>query len=658
MSTSPPPESATGSPQRASRFATVAAGLAAAALFALLQAGLLLLRQQEFDVAVAIGLAKAGVIAALVTVAGLWLMALALRRWHPVARRGERDRATRSLLFGLAAAVGAWMLVDAWVAGPLVPTGLEIWLEVAAALAAGVAAGRRPPSARFCRRAAWLLVAAILFLFVPVSDPRIAGAPATEAKPAPTAAGAAPAGAPDVVLVSIDTLRADRLGAYGSERGLTPEIDRLAAEGFLYERALASSPWTVPSVASMLTGLPTIRHGAGLPLSSGPTFFRSPLSADAVTLAERFAAAGYRTRAVVANGFLSPGMGMARGFEVFDTPFSRATGTIFVREIPLARLLLALFPVQRWGDYRAEGVTARGLQLLAEDDPRPLFLWLHYIDPHTPFQAEPGELDLEAWSAEIHQTMPEVRDDGTVVGDVFAGTANVRGGSLWLTPTDRARIVEFYDRAVAYVDSEVGRLFQALRAPDRPRPVVAALTSDHGEELWDHGGFEHGHDYYREVTRVPLIFWGPGRVPTGRAEVGPVGLVDVPPTLCDLAGLEVGESEAPDEGRSLAPTWRAVEPQERMRIRFSEGNLYGTPAVLLEDGPWRFILRAHGAAELYHAFDDPGELTNRSAEHPEVVARYRELLEPRLALFLRESGEAMPEMDAETKKALKALGYI
>lgn len=653
--------------KRPARFPTLVALASAAGLFALLQAGFILLRQQDFDELMALALAKLGLIAGLLTVLLLLPLVLLARRWHPQSHRGDRRRATRSLLYGLTAALATWMLVDSWVAGPLVPRALEPWLETAAALAVGWAVARRPPSERFARLTAPVAVVALLLLLIP--GPDFGGAQEETDVPESVAAGLVSA-PPDVVLVSIDTLRSDRLGAYGRSPTLTPEMDRIAGEGFLFERALAASPWTIPSVASMLTGLPTVRHGAGLPLSSGLTFRRSPLGGDITTLAQRFSAAGYRTRAVVANAFLSRAMGMARGFEVYEVPLERAMGAIFPRDIPLARLLVTLLPPQGWADYRAQGITDRALEFLAEEAEAPLFLWVHYIDPHTPFQSDPAEYDLAAWSAEIHQQQPEVLDDGTVVGKVFAGTSNVRGGLLWLGPEDRRRIEEYYDRTVSYVDGEVGRLFAALRQRLGERRVVAVLTSDHGEEFWDHGHFEHGHDYYRELTRIPLVFWAPGVVPAGRGSGSPVGLVDVAPTLLDLAGLEVPAAEALDEGRTLV-RWLGAPPRDEAagavdaggsdgesRMRFSEGNLYGLPAVLLEDERWRFILRANGAMELYNVVEDPAERYNRVLEQPELVERYRAVLEPRLAVFLENRASEAAKLDPETLKALQALGYV
>ena len=646
--------------------------LAAAAFLGLFQAVVMAWRNQDLHGwQLAVGMAKIGLLGGLLTVLLLTPLVLWLRRRHPRWRRGDRGGATWSVAFALTGAIAAWMVADQWAAGPLVPTMLEPWFECLAATAgAFVTTWQRIP-ARWLGAGAVATPTLLVLALLPVpgtGGPGGAGPRPAETGPAPAAQRA---DHPDVVLVSIDTLRADRLGVYGRSPTITPEMDRVGAEGVVLSRALASSPWTVPSVASILTGLPASRHGAGLPLGSGLTFLRSPLDAGITTLAERFAAAGYRTGAVVANGFLSPQMGMSQGFETFANPLYNASGAIFMRDVPLVRLLLALIPDEKLGDYRAEGITTAALAWLNEESDAPRFLWVHYIDPHTPFQADPAELDFDAWLAEMRQIQPEVLEDGTVVGEVFAGTSHVRGGMLWLGPEDRRRIEEYYDRAVAYVDRHVGRLFAALREGGDRRPVVAALTSDHGEEFWDHGHFEHGHDYYREVTRVPLVFWsapghsaeghGSARVPAGRVAAELAGLVDVGPTLLELAGIEPPPAEAPDEGRSLVPLWRSGEPDPGVTAppRFAGGNLYDLPAVLMEDGSWRFILRANGAQELYDATRDPQERNNLAHQHPEIAERFRQVLEPRLAAFLEGgAGDGPAELSPESLEALRSLGYI
>jgi len=637
------------------RHPLIAAAGASTAFLGLAQATFLLIRNRAYLAPeIAAGLTKVAVLLGLVTVLLLMPIAMVLRRLLPAWREGDRLGASWAVYFGLTAGLIGWTTAAFLTSASAVPSGLAPWINSLAALAVGVTASALRAPYRWIR--AWAVAALVLLLLVFVPYPP---APATPHEPKGTAVAADPAH-PDVVLVSIDTLRADHLGAYGRSPTITPEMDRIAREGVVFTRGLAASPWTTPSVASLLTGLPTIRHGAGLPMSAGFTFARSPLDVRFTTLAERFAAAGYRTRAVVANAFLSPQSGMAQGFDEYTMPFGGAMIAAFMRDLPLTRLIVSLTPPQKWGDYRAQGVTDSALKWLGEADERPLFLWVHYIDPHTPFQADPARLDTAALMEMVHQDQPPVREDGTVVGDIFAATDLVRGGSLWLGPRDRERLKEYYAREVAYTDTHVGRLFEALRTRRSKRAVVAALTADHGEEFWDHGHFEHGHDYYREVTRVPLAFWGAGAVPAGRTVDTVVGLVDVAPTLVELSGLPAMEPQAPDEGRPLARLWgaSAKAAAREAPARFSGGNLYGLPAVLVEHGPWRALLRANGRLELYDVTRDPQEYHDLAFEEPAFAQRYRQVLEPQLAgLMHTGTGATAQKLSPEQLEALRALGY-
>ncbi|HET8648288.1 MAG TPA: sulfatase-like hydrolase/transferase, partial [Vicinamibacteria bacterium] len=363
----------------------------AAGFLGLAQATFLLLRNRSFlGPEMAAGLTKLAILVSVVTVLLLLPVALLVRRFLPSWRAGDRLAASWAACFGLTAALVAWMIVGQLTSSSAVPRTLAPWINAAAALTAGVTASALHPRYRWVR--AWTLVTLVLLLlvFVPY-PPSPAGLPKAEPQTA-----VADAARPDVVLVTIDTLRADHLGAYGRSPTLTPEMDRFAREGVVFTRTLAASPWTTPSVASILTGLPIVRHGAGLPLSAGFTFKRSALEGRFTTLAERFAAAGYRTRGVVANAFLHPESGMAQGFQEFATPSGGAMMASFMRDLPLTRLIVALTPPQKWGDYRAQGVTDIAVRWLGEPDPRPLFLWVHYIDPHTPYQADPARLDPAA----------------------------------------------------------------------------------------------------------------------------------------------------------------------------------------------------------------------------------------------------------------------
>ena len=639
------------------RHPLLAAAGASAGLLGLAQATFLLLRNRAFlGPEMAVGLTKVSVLLGVVTFLLLMPIVALLRRLLPAWRQGDPLRASWAVCFGLNAALVGWMIAAFLTSAPTVPKPLAPWINALVALCAGLAASALRMPYLWIR--AWTLATLVLVALVFVPYPP---APATPSPAKPTAAVATDPSRPDVVLVSIDTLRADHLGVYGRSPTITPEMDRIAREGVVFTRGLASSPWTTPSVASMLTGLPPIRHGAGRPLSAGLTFRRSALDSRFTTLAERFAAAGYRTRGVVANGFLGPESGMAQGFDEFATPLGGAMAASFMRDLPLPGLIVALTPPEKWGDYRAQGLTDTALRWLSETDSRPLFLWVHYVDPHTPYKADPARLDPTVLREMVQQEYPPLREDGTVVGEVFAATDLVRSGTLWLGPRDRERLRQYYAGAVAYTDKQVGRLLEALRARSAKRPIIVALAADHGEEFWDHGHFEHGHDYYREVTWVPLIFWGPGAVPAGRTVTTVAGLIDIAPTLLDLAGLRAEALPDPDEGQTLAGRWDNGKAAETPAApaRFSGNNLYGLPSVLVEDGPWRFILRANGVQELYDVTHDPQERHNRAFDHPELAERYRLSLEPQLAALMHTGeGAALPKLTPEQLEALKALGYV
>ena len=653
------------------RHPAVIAVLASVAFLQVFQGLYMAMKYGSLGPGAGVGMAILGIVAAPVTLLLLLPVILLLRRRHPAWRRGDRHRASWAAAFGLTSALAGWMIADQAAAS----TGMadvEPWLETLIPLAVGAAAASwvQPPRKWLLAAAAFVPLALVGVFLVPLPQRPPKAESEGPADGAKETARRAAAGSPDVVLVSIDTLRADRLGAYGRSPSLTPEMDRLASEGVVFGRALASSPWTVPSVASMLTGLPTLRHRAGRPLGSGPTLMRTPLDGEHTTLAERFAAAGYRTRAVAANGFVSADMGMAQGFEQLENPFNTAMGNGMVRDLPLTRLVLSLIPDRKLGDYRAEGVTDTALAWLAEDDDAPLFLWVHYLGPHVPLRADPGNLDMNALRAMLQESRPEATEDGSVIGEVFTATSHVRSGLLWLSPEDRRKLEDRYDLTVSYVDEHVGRLFSALREHRAVRPVIAALTSDHGEELWDHGHFEHGHDYYREVTRIPLIFWSPGSIPASLTVSSLAGHVDIGPTLLELAALEVPPPATPDEGRSLVPLFRPADPaagedtelgdgsEDRAPPRFSGGNLYDLPAVLVEDGRWRFILRANGQQELYDVGRDPEERFNVALQNPQVAERYRQLLEPRLATLIQDDEGEEAELSPETLEALRSLGYV
>jgi arylsulfatase A-like enzyme len=311
---------------------------------------------------------------------------------------------------------------------------------------------------------------------------------------------------PNVLLISVDTLRADRLSLYGYPRDTSPNLRRLARDGVVFKRALSPGTWTLPGHAAMLTGLFPGRLGA---LDIGAT-----LPEDAVTLAERLREAGYRTGAVVANvSVLDRGVGWSQGFDFYDdTPRQRLRYT--------TSLQLALWslpkPYARLTSRArtADAINAVALEWLATDRRTPFFLFINYMDTHHPYMPPDEYLDR----------FPGRR---TVVIDPLPDlTRRPRG----LTQRETEHYRALYDASIAYVDHEIGRLLGTLAVAGRLEDTLVIVTSDHGEFFGEHGLFQHAVGPYEEVHRVPLVIRYPGRRRHGVVD-GWVQLVDVFPSV-------------------------------------------------------------------------------------------------------------------------------
>ena len=387
-----------------------------------------------------------------------------------------------------------------------------------------------------------------------------------------------PRGRPHVVVFLVDTLRADRLGAYGGPDGLTPRLDDFAAGGLTFERCVAQSNWTKPTTASLLTGQYPHVHGA--------THGRSVLPERMETLAELLASEGYATAAFGNNlNIFAEGTGFEQGFEVFQRIDP-------VRDAP--------FP-------RAELIVDAALDWLEGADPdRPFFLYLHLVDPHFPY--EPPELELG----------PEVL------------ALRAMGVAENLPPGEREILFERYDGEVAYVDAQFGRLMDGLERHGLTEDTLVTFVSDHGEEFFEHGGLGHHAKLIGELTHVPLLLQVPGLEPEFRgARVDEVvEQVDLYATVVDALGLTADRAGV---GTSLLA--RALRPgpsQRQHALVETEDGIVGFAIVSPE---WKYV--RHWAPEpserLYHLATDPGEKVDRSAQEPQVVEAMRALLAKELA---------------------------
>jgi len=321
------------------------------------------------------------------------------------------------------------------------------------------------------------------------------------------------------VLVLLDTLRADRLGRIHLGSSMTPRLDALGDTSIVFERAYAHAPWTLPSVASIFTSRVPSDHGAGGRLGAF-----TGLAPEATSLAEALGAAGYRTHAITNVLFMGPRFGAMQGFEGLDFVAPRDNRLHRTAEVTTS---LAL----DWIDDRtAEGAGAGG----------PFFLVVHYLDAHLPYDPPPPYRARFAAPGDA----PPGRHVFGRVSEMIA----FRRGERTLDAETIGRLEKLYDGEVAYLDFHVGRLVDGLADRGRLDETLLVVTADHGEEFFDHGGFEHGHTLYDELLHVPLLVRPPGGAAKPRRVEGVVRLLDLAPTILELMGLP---QPAEMTGRSL-----------------------------------------------------------------------------------------------------------
>lgn len=448
-------------------------------------------------------------------------------------------------------------------------------------------------------------------------------------------------GARSVILISIDSLRADHLGCYGYGRDTSPRIDRLAAEGTRFARALAPSPWTLPSHASLFTGLYPMTHGIednGLRLRSG-----------AQTLARSLASAGFATQAIVCAPLLRPEFGLDAGFHGYDIDL--------VGETPEAARAAKVAPK----------VTAKALAWLDRIGERPFFLFLHYWDVH--YDYNPPDEFAGAFDPDYAGS-----EDGTSIHD---RTDIVPG----MDEADFDHLVALYDGEIRYTDEALGVLFDGIEARGLADRTMIWVVADHGEEFLDHGGTGHTSTCYGEVLEVPMILRVPWLADAPAVVSEPTGLVDVLPTTLEL--LELPEARMPIEGVSVAPALRAGRSLPE-RVLLAE-TLRGRPPVAAgkaarrwTDGPplrWSTLRTADGEALhlltrggktrrvlLFDHRSDPAEERDLSAEDPRTVGRLLPVLRSELSRAADLSKLLDPSetwtLEADMVETLRGLGYV
>ncbi len=419
---------------------------------------------------------------------------------------------------------------------------------------------------------------------------------------------------PDIVLVVIDTLRADHLGAYGYARPTSPAIDALAAKGALFERAYSHAGWTLASFASLLTGQYPHSHRA-VRDQKNPVLF-GEITQETVTLAESLKAAGYATAAFVNNPFLKPGLNMNQGFDVYDIADADNK------------------------QHRSAKVTVDAGMAWLDQQPGPAFLLLHFMEPHVGYDPP----------AEIRGTFAP--KEGLPVPVPFIGAGMSRAGPT-PEPAVREAIIGLYDEEILAADQAVAELVRRL--DERWWRTLLVVTADHGEELWDHGGFEHGHTLYGELVHVPLILAGAGAPPPGRYR-GTVEHVDLFQGLVARAGAARPPGS---EGTDLWTLATASPPEGRVAL--SESVVHGGELASVVNGEHRLVVDlASRGMELWEVAPDASEREQLAEDES------RELGRPLFrALFDRRGGVSpiLPNLprapqSKESEEQLRLLGYI
>ena len=471
------------------------------------------------------------------------------------------------------------------------------------------------------------------------------------------AASPPPAGAPDVVLVVLDTVRAQNLASYGYGRPTSPTIDALAREGALFMDATSPSTWSLASHASLFTGRYPSGHGAHM-----ENIF---LDDRYPTLADVLASRGYDTRCFTANAFISDGLGLTRGFAWQDASWkSGADGGLF----RFIHRLLARLGVE--AEDKGGGVVASHFAEWVRERPadaRPSFVFLNFIEAHFPYHLLPDEF-LERFTTRSRAELREISLE--LMAAQFGGEIRDPAGAM-------APALDMYDGGVLYSDHLLGRVVAALRERGTLDRTILVVLGDHGEILGEHNGFfGHGVSLHEPMIRVPLLVRYPPRVAGGVRVERPVSTVGVYGTILDLADIEppptlhVGSLLAAIAGgdgggpvlserydaSQLAPVQRDHWDDPLMR----PDRRYRAYRV----GDWKLIETSAGESFLFDVAADPSESRNLADEHPVELARLEaslarvraELELPAIDAIL-EPGVS-PELDPETQQRLRELGYV
>lgn len=422
---------------------------------------------------------------------------------------------------------------------------------------------------------------------------------------------------PNILMISVDTLCPRMLGVYGYPRDTSPTIDRLAREGVLFPAAYSPSPWTLPSHASLFTGLYPSQHGV---ISHSQAL--NPLQ---TTLASWLASIGYSTAAFVNAHNVGPRYGLDIGFQEFEL-------------VPMAI-------------HQAEPtvVEDRARCWLESSPPQPFFLFLHFYDVHSDYRS------LESYESRFTEPYR-----GHIDGTTDQLLSQWRG-ELEIGVDDLRHLVGLYVAGVRQIDDGIGRILGTLGDVGLDDSTLVVLLSDHGEEFLEHGSTLHGRTQYDEVLHVPLMMRGPG-LPQNTVVRSPTALVDVFPTIAGYLGVKPPVHLA---GRDMSPLWSSLgHAADDRRCLFGEADHNNEALDMTRSircGRYKVILdRLHGSSVLFDVQNDPSELRDLSADLPEVHQKLMNRLRDFMATNAQSEEAVTIEetLSDDERDSLRALGYL
>lgn len=419
---------------------------------------------------------------------------------------------------------------------------------------------------------------------------------------------------PNVILITIDTLRADRLSCYGYSKPTTPFLDQIAADGVLFSNAYSTSSWTAPSMASLVTALYPREHGVRHGVVENDTIVRQEvLSQRWITLAEVMKDAGYTTFAILSNGHTSEKTGFSRGFDHFVS--------LWFKDSPEPNKV-----IERW------------LPLLRKSEP--YFLWVHYFDPHAPYALHSD------WITKYAENLGECRKwSGIQMRDLRNQLSVIRSSAA-----ARAALQDLYDGEIRFCDEHIRRLCEMLDAEQRAMVIVSA---DHGEEFLEHEMIGHGESLFEPVVKVPLIIRFPDRRFAGKKIGAPVSNKDILPTLAEALNFGKTGVLPGDSFYSLV----TGESHEESLVFFELDRGFDWKGMRCDS--WKFLIRGGGRkVYLFDLNSDPGESKPLQSERPEKAAELLTVLERWMDEHpVFESQELGPWLNAPQREKLRSLSY-